>query len=146
MSRSATRETPFSLTYGSEAVVPVEFITPSPRMVAFTAEVNDEERKIDLDLTDEIRDAFAARIALHKNIFANYYNARVKYFRFRPGDLVLRKNSISRSEPQGKLNPRWEGLYRVVDASQSGYCKLAHRDGVLVPRTWHAENLRLYYP
>ncbi|XP_027095992.2 uncharacterized protein [Coffea arabica] len=143
--RSATRETPFFLTYGSEAVVPAEFITPSPRMAAFTAKVNDEERKIDLDLTDEIRDASAARIALHKNILANYYNAQVKYFRFRLEDLVLRKNSISRSEPQGKLNPRWEGPYRVVDANQSGYCKLAYRDGPLVPRTWHAENLRLYY-
>ncbi|XP_027178134.1 uncharacterized protein LOC113777298 [Coffea eugenioides] len=115
--RSATQETPFFLTYGSEAVVPTKFITPSPRMAAFTAEVNDEKRKIDLDLTEELRDASAARIALYKNILANYYNTRVRHLQFRPRDLVLRKNSVSRSEPHGKLSPKWEGPYRIVELS-----------------------------
>ncbi|XP_027157746.1 uncharacterized protein LOC113759379 [Coffea eugenioides] len=144
--RSATQETPFSLTYGSEAVVPTEFITPSPRMAAYAAEVNEEERRVDLDLAEEKRDMAVAKVALYKNILTGYYNARVKHLRFNPGDLVLRKNSVSRAEPQGKLNPKWEGPYRVVESSQNGYCKLAYRDGSRVPRTWHAENLKLYYP
>nr|XP_027082689.1 uncharacterized protein LOC113705025 [Coffea arabica] len=144
--RSATQETPFSLTYGSEAVVPAEFITPSPRMAAYAAEVNEEERRVDLDLAEEKRDVTAAKVATYKNILASYYNARVKHLRFSPGDLVLRKNSVSRAEPLGKLNPKWEGPYRVVESSQNRYCKLAYRDGSRVPRTWHAENLKLYFP
>nr|XP_027118429.1 uncharacterized protein K02A2.6-like [Coffea arabica] len=104
--RSATQEIPFSLTYGSEAVVPTEFITPSPRMAAYIAEVNEKERQVDLDLAEEKRDMVAAKVALYKNIQTGYYNARVRHLRFNPKDLVFRKNSISRAEPQGKLNPK----------------------------------------
>ncbi|XP_027069631.1 uncharacterized protein [Coffea arabica] len=143
--RSSTQETPFSLTYGTEAVIPAELLTPSPRLTAYVAEVNGEERQLDLDHIDEKRDLASARTASYKNTLTHYYNARVKYRRFLPGDLVLRKNSVSRAELQGKLGPKWEGLYRVVESSLSGYCKLSYRDGTLVPRTWHAENLRLYY-
>ncbi|XP_071933995.1 uncharacterized protein [Coffea arabica] len=89
--------TPFSLTYGSVAVVPVEFITPNPRMAAYTAEVNEEERRVDLDLAEEKRDMAAAKVVLYKNILTGYYNARVRHLRFNPGDLVLRKNSVSRA-------------------------------------------------
>ncbi|XP_027156411.1 uncharacterized protein LOC113757207 [Coffea eugenioides] len=108
--RSATQETPFSLTYGAEAVIPAEILTPNPRLAAYAAEVNNEERQLDLDLVDERRDLASARIASYKNTLAHYYNARVRHRRFQPGDLVLRKNSVSRAEPQGKLCPKWEGL------------------------------------
>ncbi|XP_071903303.1 uncharacterized protein [Coffea arabica] len=144
--RSATQETPFSLTYGSEAVVPTKYITPSPRMAAYAAEINEEERRVDLDLVEEKRDMAAAKAALYKNILTGYYNTRVKHLRLNPGDLVLRKNSVSRAEPQGKLTPKWEGSYRIVESNQNGYCKLAYRDGSRVPRTWHAKNLKLFYP
>ncbi|XP_071928199.1 uncharacterized protein [Coffea arabica] len=143
--RSATQETPFSLTYGAEAVIPAEILTPSPRLAAYAAEVNDEERQLDLDLVDERRDLASARIASYKSTVAHYYNARVRHRRFQPGDLVLRKNSVSRAEPQGKLCPKWEGPYRVVESDLKGYCKLSYRDGSLVPRSWHAENLKMYY-
>nr|XP_027063099.1 uncharacterized protein LOC113689535 [Coffea arabica] len=104
--RPATQETPFSLTYGSEAVVPIEFITLSPRMAAFAAEINEEERKVDLDLVEKKRDTAAAKVALYKKILTSYYNARVKNLQFNPGDLILWKNSVSRTETQGKLAPR----------------------------------------
>ncbi|XP_027156081.1 uncharacterized protein LOC113756723 [Coffea eugenioides] len=143
--RSASRETPFSLTYGAEAVFPAAILTPSPRLAAYAAEVNNEERQLDLDLVEERRNLASARIASYKNTLAHYYNARVRHRRFQPGDLVLRKNSVSRAEPQGKLCPKWEGPYRVVESDAKGYCKLSYRDGSLVPRSWHAKNLRLYY-
>ena len=115
-------------------------------MAAYAAEVNEEERRVDLDLAEKKRDMAAAKVAIYKNILTGYYNARVKHLRFSPGDLVLRKNSVSRAETQEKLNPKWEGPYRVVESSQNGYRKLAYRDGSRVPRIWHAENLKLYYP
>ncbi|XP_071909560.1 uncharacterized protein [Coffea arabica] len=77
--RSATQETPFSLTYGAEAVIPAEILTPSPRLAAYAAEVNDEERQLDLDLVEQRRDLASARIASYKNALARYYNARVKH-------------------------------------------------------------------
>nr|XP_027124399.1 uncharacterized protein LOC113741115 [Coffea arabica] len=80
--RSATQETPFSLTYGAEAVIPAEILTPSPRLAAYAAEVNDEERQLDLYLVEERRELASARIASYKNTLAHYYNARVRHRRF----------------------------------------------------------------
>nr|XP_027126139.1 uncharacterized protein LOC113742510 [Coffea arabica] len=93
--RSSTQETPFSLTYGAEAVITAEILTPNPRLAAYVAEVNGEERQLDLDLVDERRDVASARVASYKNTLTRYYNALVKHRRFLPGDLVLRKNSVS---------------------------------------------------
>lgn len=59
--------------------------------------------------------------------------------------LSLEKNMVNWIEPLEKLNPKWEGLYRVAEISENNYYKLAYRDGTLVPQTWHAENLKLYY-
>nr|XP_027067644.1 uncharacterized protein LOC113693285 [Coffea arabica] len=107
--RSTTQEIPFFLTYRSEAVIPTEILTSSSWMAAYTAEANEEKRRVDLDLIEEKRDAAVAWVALYKNILVNYYNARVKHLNF--GDLVLRKNLVSRAEPQDKLAPKWEGPY-----------------------------------
>ena len=139
------QETPFSLTYGSEAVIPTEILTSSSRLAAYAAEANEEERRVDLDLIEEKRDVAAVLVVLYKNVLASYYNVLVKHLQFNPGDLVLRKNLVSRAEPQGKLAPKWNGPYRIVESSRSGYCKLPYRDGTLVPKTWHVENFKLYY-
>ena len=87
--RSATQETPFSLTYGSEVVVPAEFITPNQRITAFEAEINEEERRVDLDSIEKKRDTATVRVTLYKNILTSYYNARVRHLRFSLTDLVL---------------------------------------------------------
>nr|XP_027096214.1 uncharacterized protein LOC113716116 [Coffea arabica] len=44
--RTATQETPFSLTYGVEAVVPAEVGLPSPRTQNFVAASNEEELRL----------------------------------------------------------------------------------------------------
>ncbi|XP_027157954.1 uncharacterized protein LOC113759576 [Coffea eugenioides] len=41
--RSATQETPFSLTYRTEAVIPAKILTPSSRLAVYAAEVNEED-------------------------------------------------------------------------------------------------------
>ena len=87
-------------------MVPAEFITPNRRIAAFAAEVNKDERKVDLDFAEEKKDIAAAKVALYKSILASYYNARVRHLRFNPRELVLRKNLVSRTEPQENLAPR----------------------------------------
>jgi len=53
--QSATMETPFSLVYGSDAMIPVEIHESSPRYQNFVAEESNEERRVNLDLLDEAR-------------------------------------------------------------------------------------------
>ena len=48
--QSTTRETPFSLVYGSDAMILVEIQENSPRFQNFVVEESNEERKVNLDL------------------------------------------------------------------------------------------------
>ncbi|CAL8161972.1 unnamed protein product [Prunus armeniaca] len=49
---SSTGETPFSLTFGSEAVIPVEIGIPTHRVAYFDPKQNGEQLDLDLDLVE----------------------------------------------------------------------------------------------
>ncbi|KAL0312888.1 UNVERIFIED_CONTAM: hypothetical protein Sradi_5688100 [Sesamum radiatum] len=53
---------------------------------------------------------------------AKAYNARVKSRNFQVGDLVMRKAEAS--GPVGKLDPKWEGPYKVVEIVNGGAYRL----------------------
>ena len=78
------QETPFSLTYRSETIIPVEILIPNPRMTAYAAEANEEERRMNIDLIEKKKDVAATRIVLYPNILASYYNVGVKHLPFNP--------------------------------------------------------------
>nr|XP_023903350.1 uncharacterized protein LOC112015208 [Quercus suber] len=52
--RTPTRETPFRLTYGTEAVIPVEVGITSTRREAFNEEESDDLLRVDLDCLEEV--------------------------------------------------------------------------------------------
>lgn len=54
--RTPTGETPFRLTYGTEAVIPVEVGVTSVRRGTFKEGCNDDELRLNLDCLDEVRD------------------------------------------------------------------------------------------
>ncbi|CAL9019009.1 unnamed protein product [Prunus brigantina] len=54
--RTSTGETPFSLSFGTEAVAPVEIGQPTYRTSTYEAEANDEQLALNLDFIDELRD------------------------------------------------------------------------------------------
>ena len=54
--QTSTMDTPFSLVYGSDAMIPVEIHESSPRFHNFVAEESNEERRVNLDLFDEARE------------------------------------------------------------------------------------------
>ena len=51
--RRSTRETPFSMTYGAEAMIPLETGFPTLRTNSFTPSNNDRLLEKSLDLIDE---------------------------------------------------------------------------------------------
>ncbi|GJW93259.1 reverse transcriptase domain-containing protein [Tanacetum coccineum] len=75
--KQSNGETPFSLTYGSEAVIPAE-------------------------MHAERREAAAIREARYKSKMEQYYNKKVRPAGFRPGEFVYRRNEASRVEDQGR--------------------------------------------
>ena len=56
MPRRSIGETPFSMTYGAEAVIPLETGLPTLRTSSFNPNDNDEQLKKSLDLTEEKRE------------------------------------------------------------------------------------------
>ena len=54
--RKSTGETPFSMTYGAEAVIPLKNGFPTMRTSTFTSDGNDELLKKSLDLVEERRE------------------------------------------------------------------------------------------
>uniref|UniRef100_A0A2N9FJJ2 Uncharacterized protein n=1 Tax=Fagus sylvatica TaxID=28930 RepID=A0A2N9FJJ2_FAGSY len=105
--RTPTRETPFKLTFGTEAVIPVEIGLTTLRTTFHKEEENEGQLRLNLDLLDETRDKAARRITLYQEKMAKYYNTKVKLRRFEIGDWVLRKVTQATKDPsQGKLGPQ----------------------------------------
>ncbi|KAL5539602.1 hypothetical protein UlMin_044178 [Ulmus minor] len=112
--RVATGETPFSLAYGVEAVIPIEISLPTFRVDNFDEENNDVLLALATDSLEEKRESSQVRAAALQQTIARYYNSKVKLRRFVKGDLVLRKVFLNTKEKGvGVLGPNWEGPYRV---------------------------------
>ena len=111
MARTPIGEIPFRLTYGTEAVIPVEVEVSSIRREVWHKEDNDNQLRINLDCLDEVRDKASSRMTIYQQKMVEYYNKRVKLRRLDIGDLVLRKVTIvTRDSTQGKLGPTWKVL------------------------------------
>ncbi|GKA86596.1 reverse transcriptase domain-containing protein [Tanacetum coccineum] len=145
MIKSSHGDTPFSLTYGTKAVIPMEIGMPTYRTVIVDAVHNDEELRLNMDLLEERREHASIREAKAKLKMTKYYNARVRGVTFRPGDFVYRSNDASHAVDGGKLGPKWEGPYEIIEALRDGAYKLRSMDRTALPRTWNIANLKKCY-
>ncbi|GJS60994.1 reverse transcriptase domain-containing protein [Tanacetum coccineum] len=138
-------DTPFSLTYGTEAVISAEISMPTMRTAKVDMVQNDEALEINLDLLEERREQAEIREAKIKAKMEKYYNSKVRNTSFKPGDLVYRSNEASHAKESGKLSPKWEGPYEVTEALGNGAYKLRDHNGKLLPRTWNVRSLKRCY-
>ena len=128
--RTPTRETPFRLTYGADAVIPAKIGLTSYRVQSYTEDKNEEAMRLQLDLVDEARAMATQRLARYQNLMSKHYNARVRHRNFQIGDLVLRKvMGVTKDPTQGKLGPNWEGPYRITSWQRKGTYHLETMDG-----------------
>ena len=89
--RWSTEETPFSMTYGSEAVIPLETEFPTLRTSLFNPNNNDRLLEKSLDLIDEQREAATVQLAHYQQKLKQRYDTSVKERPLILVDLVLRK-------------------------------------------------------
>ena len=64
--RRFTRETPFSMTYGAEVVIPLETGFPMTRTSSFNPKDNDKQLKRNLDLIEEKRENAMVQLAYYQ--------------------------------------------------------------------------------
>ncbi|GAU49854.1 hypothetical protein TSUD_129960 [Trifolium subterraneum] len=141
---STTGETPFRLTYGTEAVIPVEMREQSSRIeYPHKEDINDELLREELHLVEELRTGASLREATLKQKIAVRHDKRVIKREFEVRSLVLRRNQ--KDSRERKLAANWEGPYRVRAKTENGAYHLEDLYGKEIPRTWNTEKLKQYY-
>ena len=122
------------MTYGAEAVIPLETGFPTLKISSFTPNNNDELLGKNLDLIKERRENAIIQLAYYQYKLKQSYNANVRLKPLAPRDLVLRKVLGAVKNPAwGKLGPNWEGSYRITLVAGIGAYFLEDLDEHVIP-------------
>ena len=97
--RRSTGETHFSMTYGADAVIPLETGFPMLRTSLFTPNNNDSLFERSLDLIKEQRENVTVQLAYYQQKLKQGYDSSVRLRPLAPGDLVLRKVISTAKKP-----------------------------------------------
>ncbi|KAJ9536285.1 hypothetical protein OSB04_un000531 [Centaurea solstitialis] len=139
--RASTGQTPYSLVYGCESVLPIEAQVPIARNRTF--DQNAINLSYDLDALEELREKALRTMAAQKGIVERHFNKKVKAKIFQVGDYVLRLVFQNTQELNaGKLSIKWEGPYIISKAIGNGAYRLTTMEGMEIPRSWNAHHLK----
>ncbi|XP_024195828.1 uncharacterized protein LOC112198985 [Rosa chinensis] len=129
----ATRETPFYMAFGFEAVLPIETQIPSPRIEYFDEGTNAEGLQLDADLLEERRDVAHMHNLANKRRIACYKYAKVQSQTLKLGDWVMKQVY---PKPRG-LDPLWMGPYEIVEEAGPATFYIRDMDGVISRHPWN---------
>ena len=133
--RRSTGETPFSMTYGAETVIPLETGFPMLRTSSFNSRNNNRLLEKSLDLIEERRENAMVQLVYYQHKFKQGYDVNVKLRPLAPSDLVLRKVlGTAKNQAWEKLGPNWEGPYRITSVASIGAYFLKDLDKHVIPR------------
>ena len=79
------------MSYGAEAVIPINMGFPTLRTQSFNPNNNDELLERSLDLIEERRERAMVQLAYYQHKLKQGYDAKIKLRPLKPRDLVLRK-------------------------------------------------------
>ncbi|KAG8639521.1 hypothetical protein MANES_14G150650v8 [Manihot esculenta] len=145
--RAPTKETPFALAYGTEAVVPVELQIPTHRVQFVSENTNEDKLRSNLDALEEVREEAQVRTAAYQQRVARYYNQKVRERSLKVGDLTLRNlEATGKRAAAGKLAPTWEGPFKVTKVVKPGVYRIEDMQGNPEPHAWNIQHLKRYFP
>ncbi|GKV52216.1 hypothetical protein SLEP1_g58805 [Rubroshorea leprosula] len=149
--RSSTKMTPFALTYGHDAVLPMELTARSLRVMIqhnLQSGEYDEAMMLELEDLEDSRLIALDRLQAQKLKVAKSYNKRVKGKNLVVGDLVWKAIlPLGKKDHRfGKWSPNWEGPFRIHEVLRGGAYWLESLDGELHPRKINGIYLKPYYP
>ena len=134
------------MTYGAKAVIPLETNFPTLKTNTFCPNVNNELLEKSLDLIEERRERAMVQLTYYQHKLKQGYDANVKLKLLAPRDLVLRKVlGTTKNLVWGKLEPNWEGLYRITSVAGIGAYILEDLDEHVMPCPSNVNNLKKYY-
>ena len=100
---SGTRDTPFNLTFGTDAVIPVKISINTLRVSHYDSQQNEVNVRANLDLLEKIREDASIKAAARQRSVAQHFNKQVKARLFEEGDLVLRNSQASRRSEERRV-------------------------------------------
>ncbi|XP_068474820.1 uncharacterized protein [Phaseolus vulgaris] len=139
--QSTTKETLFSLVYGSDAMIPIEIQESSPRFQNFVIKEFNEEMRVNLDFLDEVCEQACIKSEALKRRVKLKQKTKLKPHQFRVANLVIRKAHPYQLE--NKLSPKWTS--RMVEVLGNRAYRLETLEGGTIPRTWNGANLKFYF-
>ena len=140
--KTATQETPYSLVYGTEAIIPTEMHVKTTVSRSLTQEENNELLSLSLDLLDEKREATPLRNWSYQQDVAKNYDKKVRTRTFQQGGWVLRRVAENTTR---KLAPGWEGPCKVIEVRGAGAYRLQDSKGKIQPNWLNALHLKAYH-
>lgn len=101
-------------------------------MLNFNPDNNEEELCLNLDLVKEKRELDTIREARYKQCLKVFYAKRVRNTQFQVVDVLIR-NEAKKTLQEGKMEPAWEGPYRIEAICGPGAYKLSYLNGKSIP-------------
>lgn len=147
--RTSTGETPFSLVYVMELVLPIEVEIPSLRILTKVKRDEAEwvQTRLDqLNLIEEMRLEALCHGQLQQKRLKMEFDKKVNPQNLQVGDLVLRKIMPIHTNPRGKWTPNCEGLYIVRKVLAGGALILSTMDGEDLASLVNADAVKKYFP
>ncbi|XP_075515591.1 uncharacterized protein LOC142550238 [Primulina tabacum] len=149
--RTATGVSPFSLTFGHDAVLPLEIMVPSMRVAKqneLSREHYNEAMIMVLEELDELRIQAYNDLLLQKQKVARIYNKRVNKKSFHEGEIVWKAILPlgTKDRELGKWSPNWEGPFKVHKVLDGNAYWLSSLDGHPHKRCINGKYLKPYFP
>jgi hypothetical protein len=120
-SSKPTRQSPYFLVYGSEAILPVDVTWVSQEVEHYDEGVSEDSRRVDIDRLEEARCAALVQSTRYLEGIRGYHDRNIKERSFNVGDLVIRRIQNT------------EGLHKLSSLGRSFYSCKGDWTGLLPP-------------
>ena len=136
---STTKITPFYLTYGREAVLPIDDLTENEEQI-----ITRIHKLID-DLP-HVRELTKNRIDQQQSKQKEYHDKNVRHeINFKIGDKVLLYKAEKEKQWTRKLDEKWKGPYYIHEVLLNGAYKIKELNGKVLKTPVNGEWLKVYH-
>ena len=146
--RASIGATPYSLVYGSEAVLPIEVGIQSLRVLVETKVLEEDWAKAryeHLALIDEKTARAQYHAQGYEKRVARAFNKKVKPRNLKEGGLVLKVLRDENFDPRGKMKPRWSGSFIIKKIMSRGSTRITDLDREVMLCPISIDKLRRYH-
>src|SRR3954451_189722 len=140
---STTKRTPFFMTYGREAILPIDEIEMSENI---SEKESILKRTYDMiNLTEKCEEA-RRNVRKSQEKQKERYNKKIEEeTKLKIGDKVLLKDAAKEKQWSGKLASKWKGPYYIHREIGKGAYKLRTLDGKVLKTSHNVKHVKKYY-